>query len=780
VALLSRVIGLPFSWPELDNLDPKLRQKKLEGLVVALLSAKPLLLLLEDLQWADEASLAVLTKVVNAIGRMPLLLLAIYRPDWSHDWGHTMHYGHLPLAELSQEAGRELLAHLLGVAEPPEKLAREILSQTGGNPFFIEEYVWLLQENGSLVRQGHSWSVSPAKMVVPGSVERVIQARLDRLPASGRQLIQTAAVIGEKFDDELLQAVLEKDNRVTGHRELGQHGLHGLPLLMMRSLIYEAGGWPYSFYSFSHGLVHDIVYKLLPERFRRSTHRHVAQALGQLYDEEEEISQAGVPILYRLAHHYYHSHDRINAIHYALQAAKRDANQWANQTALEWYGRALEKIKNLKTSPPNDAEKEQVTPNQRLKWQIEALEGQADVQKTIGQAEEAIKGYTQALELIATDGNVTQRANLYHKLATAHQDKGQFDAAQDALNKGLAVLDGQLCLEAGRIHIYTGLIHFRHGRLLAGLASSHEAIAIIEKTENIRDLAQAYNLQGLISHHIGESEKAGEAYKRSIALYEQAQYLPGQERANFNLGGMYTDLGQWNAALDCLEKSRALSERTGEMRRQASVLNTLGEIYRQQGALSRAILAYEEAQQILEELGFLEFVGIALMNQGATYLKEGTESKARACLSESLSLFQRLNANVHLPEVLRYLAELELLSGNPTEALRLAQNALNLVSQQAQKLEEGQIKRVLGQIYCELGQHQEAKILLEESLTMLEERNDPYEMGLTLVELARLHTQESDRQQTAAYCKRAIAIFEELGAALDLKRAQEIRSSLGP
>ena len=84
------------------------------------------------------------------------------------------------------------------------------------------------------------------------------------------------------------------------------------------------------------------------------------------------------------------------------------------------------------SSPPTDAEKEAATPTEILKWQVEALEGQADVQKVIGHADEAIKGYTQALELMATDAPVTRRADLYHKLATAYHDKGQFDAAQEA------------------------------------------------------------------------------------------------------------------------------------------------------------------------------------------------------------------------------------------------------------------------------------------------------------------------------------------------------------
>ena len=458
---------------------------------------------LEDLQWADEASLAVLAEVVKAVGRTRLLLLTTYRRDWSHNWGNLMHYRYIPLDELSEEAQRTLLAHLLGMAEPPEELAETILKLTGGHPLFIEEYIRLLKEKG-FPSEGQIWNkISLISIPHPSSLEHLIQARLDQLTADGHQMIRTASVIGEKFEDELLEVVPQQLARSQVDQNLEQ--------LLQHYLVNELGGWPYFFYSFRHGLVYQTIYNLQPKSFRQRVHRQVAQALTQLYDNEEKI-------LSRLAHHYYHSHDRVSAIAYCLRAAKLAASEWANQTALDWCEKALEKIKSFDQEALSKAELAKgVTPNQVIEWYVDALECQADVQKTIGLAEDAIKGYTQALELMDTDTPVRRQADLYHKLATAYQDMGQFDATQDALNKGLSILDGQVCLEAGRIHVYTGLIHYRRGRLLAGLASCEEAIAIISKTENNRDLAQAYNLQGLISHHVGESEKALKAYEQSIA-----------------------------------------------------------------------------------------------------------------------------------------------------------------------------------------------------------------------------------------------------------------------
>jgi tetratricopeptide (TPR) repeat protein len=431
---------------------------------------------------------------------------------------------------------------------------------------------------------------------------------------------------------------------------------------------------------------------------------------------------------------------------------------------------------------------EESTPTQIRKWQVEALSGQAEVRSIIGHTDEAIAGYEHALDTVAASNvfPVTCLASLYHKIAIVHHDKGQYDLAQQAVDKGLEALAGLTCLEAGRLHVYTGVILWKLGRFTDGLASCEEGIAIIEKTEGIRDLAQGYNLRGIFYRRMKESQKAIMSYERSIALYEQAEYIPGLERASYNLACVHKDLGKWEAALASFQQSSTLSERTGEVQRQGTALNGQGEIYLRLGKLEQAIEAYEQARQIFEECGFDLFRGVALMNLGASYLKKEAFPPARANLSKSMDIFQRLKANQHLPEVLRYLAELQLLSGQAASGQLLAQEAVDWALKLEHKLEEGQSKRSLGQAYREMGQLEDAAAYLDESLTILEERNIPYEVALTLVEITLLCKAQIDveadrdalREQAITSCERAITIFNQLGAALDLKRAQEIGSSL--
>lgn len=791
LALLGNVVGLPVAVPQINNLDQALPQKLLARAIEDVLGSQsappPLVLALEDLQFADEDSLTVLEQVVKGRKRTRLLLLAVYRPsEWSHNWGDRVQ-ANIRLEELPSDAQLTMLTNLFA-RSPSEELAQVLLKQTGGNPLFIEEYVRFLQESEVLSASGAYTSLSDIPQLTLRKVEAVIQARLSKLDEQSRQLLHSAAIIGQTFEQDVLYKVQEKRTyQSPDEQEIIEELTH-------RRLIEEWDSdseWEEQeksqwhdfllFYAFRHGLVHQIASALFPDSFLQTIHRLVAQALHVVYRDEEKI-------LSRLAYHYYHSRGRVKAIRYGLRVAESDAQKWANQGAVRWYGRVLEKIQSFSEQPPTESEQRDVTAAQLLAWHLEALERQAEVLGTVGQPDQAIANYEQALTL-AVEMPIARRAGLYRKVAVLYDNKGQFEPAKEALNKGLHVLSGQICLEAGRIHVFMGLQHYRKGELSAALASCEQGIAIIatikmKSSESLRDLAQAHNLKGILYRNLAESEQAITAYGQSMALYKQAQYLPGEEYASYNLGCAYQDLGKWDDALHCFQQSSRLSQRMGKAWRQAAALNNQGEISRRQGKLEQAISACQQAGQIWQESGFEEFVGVAKINLGASYLKKGALSEAKSYLTESLTLFERLEANLHLPENLRYLAELEVLTQQAPKAQRLAQEALDWALKLERRVEEGPARRALGQALRALGELEEAQKQLDESLSILEENKNPYEIGLTLLELALLRQaqhkaedHDARREQAIAYCERAITIFNQLGAALDLAQAKEIRQS---
>ncbi len=771
VAVLAEILAVtsPIDLPQ-AQVEPRALQRRIVRLLGRLLARRavhqPLIVILDDLHWADDASLDVLDQFAGGFERLPVLLIALFRSEtsWQPPWWNRQNHRWLRLASLGEAESASLLAALFAPEVVPPALSRAILDRAGGNPFFLRELTLAVRESAT---SASAEAASPA--LLPSTVQRLILTRMDALPEAARRVLSMAAVAGDQVDVEVLAAALAETG---GDAALDE----GLLQLEAREFLYHRWGEPS--YRFTHALLREVAYDALTADAQPRTHLCLGRALERVYAGRE------VEALELLAHHFDRSDDRCSALRYCLWAARRAADTWANTIALNWFDRALAKARNFATLPPDEAEQERgATLDQLLRWRVEASEGQAGVQAAIGRLDEAIAGYTLALELVAGSAifAAPRQADLYRRLAMALHDRGDLVAAQAALEKGLSVVDGQACLEAGRLHVWNGLLRFRRGELAQSLASCEQGIAILAQADSPQDLAQAYNLQGLIHRNMGESGPAIEAHERSIALYEAAGDSAGLERATSNLGCVYQDLSRWPEALRCFERSAELAERTGETWRQAAAAINLGEIYRRQGDLERAIAVYERARQIGEEFGFQEATGMAFMNLGASYLKQGAVAQAAEHLEQGLATFQRIGTDVYLPEILRYQAELQLLGGRPDEALMLAQQAVDWATRLERRIELGQARCILGQVYFALERRVEAETSLRESLAILEAQRNPYEMALTLVVLARLQGAGADgatRVQARSTCERALAIFDELGARLDAELARDLRRSL--
>ena len=773
VALLGQVLGLPVTVKSIETLEANLRQRLVATICQAILAQQaqqiPLVLLLDDVHWADEASLAILGEMLETLGWERLLVLVLHRPAWAFPWPGWSHYRHLPLAELTEADQNALLVHLLEAQEIPAATRSAILTGTGGNPFFMAEVVHAFRENPSTYLVAEDAVIS-----VPDKVESVIQARLDRLTTSAQIVLRVAAVLGQTFDHRLLELVVDQATRHT-HLEEGLREL-------LRQQVLLRTGWPETTYQFRHSLIHQVAYEHLLSRFRRTQHRLAAQSLRRLYGDQ------AADHLEQIAHHYSHSDDRVNSIYYGLQAGQRAAQRWANRTALTWYERVLVYLESFVETPVTESEREQgATAVQLQQWRVAALTGQGDLLVTMGAYETAVACYQQALTLVTNNPvfSIQQQADLLHSLAVAYHDYGAFAEAQERLAEGLWLLQGQGGGEIGRLYIRQGILHYRAGHLHEGLAACEQGIASLEQTNNQRDLAQAYNLQGILYRALGDPQLALAAHEQSVALYEENQYLPGLERAYTNLGVVYQDLGQWDETAHYFLLSQELSERTGEERRRVAVYVNLAEIYYLRGELEEAIQTGKQGLQLSQTFGFQEYQELALINIGKAYLKRDDLSQASDYLEESFVICEQLQSDVHRPEILRLLAELYTRTQNPHKALPLAQEALQLTLQTKHR-EIGQAQRTLALVYRELGQLINAQDHLEKSLVIFERQYNPYEKGLSLVEMALLyqaqveagHPLEEISSPRQTYCKQAIQLFRRLGATWDLQRAHEIYQKL--
>jgi ABC-type transport system substrate-binding protein/class 3 adenylate cyclase len=297
---------------------------------------RPLLVVFEDLHWADEPTLQVIESLLDLTEAEPLGVLLLYRserelPSWNVGERARQHYPHryveVELRALSGDVTLAL-AQALADAPLPAAVADLIAGRAGGNPLFVGEALRDLVERGALRRANGGWelAVDPGSLEVPALVQGILQARLDRLDAAAREAVAVAAVIGRRFGMPLLEKVLDPETLPAALTELQR-----------LDLIVEERRRPFPEYRFRHGLVQEAAYATLTDADRRTLHARVGTALEQLAGDEPSPASLAL-----LAQHFTAADDAEHASDYLIQAGDAARAIYADREAIRHYRAARE------------------------------------------------------------------------------------------------------------------------------------------------------------------------------------------------------------------------------------------------------------------------------------------------------------------------------------------------------------------------------------------------------------------------------------------------------
>jgi class 3 adenylate cyclase len=323
------------------QLDPRQRrQRTLDALKRVLLresQVQPLLLVFEDLHWIDSESQALLDSLVESLPSARILLLVNYRPEYQHAWGSRTYYAQLRLDPLLPQSAEELLQALLGDDASLEPLKQLLIERTEGNPFFLEESVRTLVETRVLDGERGAYRLAKAisSIQVPTTVQAILAARIDCLPAEEKRLLQTAAVIGTEVPFALMQAIAE----------LPEETLRGgVAYLQAAEFLYETSLFPELEYTFKHALTHEVAYGSLLQERRRTLHARIVEAIEALYPDRltEQVD--------RLAHNALRGEIWSKALAYCRQAGAKAAARSAYREAVAFFEQALVALQHLSES----------------------------------------------------------------------------------------------------------------------------------------------------------------------------------------------------------------------------------------------------------------------------------------------------------------------------------------------------------------------------------------------------------------------------------------------
>ena len=323
---------------QLDALPRKQRiLDAITRLLVRQSQAQPLLLIFEDLHWIDSETQAVLDRLIESLPAARILLLVNYRPEYHHGWGSRTYYAQLRIDPLAPESADELLRTLLGSGSDAAALSQLLIERTEGNPFFLEESVRTLAETQVLVGEPGAYRLAKAleAIQIPPTVQAVLAARIDRLPADKKLLLQNAAVIGKDVPFDLLAAVVG----------LPPAEIHaGLAYLQAGEFVYETSLFPEHEYTFKHALTHEVTYAGLLQERRRTLHSQIVEAMERL--PAERVAQQ----IERLAQHAFRGEVWDKAVRYLRRAGLKASGHSAHRGAVGLFEQALTALERLSES----------------------------------------------------------------------------------------------------------------------------------------------------------------------------------------------------------------------------------------------------------------------------------------------------------------------------------------------------------------------------------------------------------------------------------------------
>ena len=618
----------------------------LSQLLQALARQRPLLLVVDDLQFASPTTLQFFHYLARNIRRERILLLGLYRPEellpgmagGPHPLRETLRrmgreqlYQEIPLRPLTEEEVGQIAAEALNVLALDGEFTALLQREVEGNPFYLLEMLRLLQEQGALERVGDHWELAKAldEVRLPSSVVDVLMRRIERVSEEERNLLDWGAVLGHRLDVELLATMLE-DSRLKIIRRLyaleQQHGLVSSD---------EQG-----FY-FAHGKVREVVYAELPPSLRREYHLLAGQALEARWADRPEA------VAYDLARHFAAAQALDKGYRYSLLAAARAEATFAPAEAAGYLEQALDLLDKM----PADAQD---------KGQRMALEHRLGrLLATIGRQEEACAALGRALELSRALARRDAQAEILLDLGVTQGNVGAWDDALRLAEESLRLAEeqGKTELQA-RTLLNLGFFAFEQGHWEQALAWLERALAVAREHGHELLAARALGNLAIVHNARGERREAIALYQQSIATFSQHEQLLDVARGFSNVGFSYYGLGEYEEARRYYVQALELATKVGDIREQGVVHLHLAEATLALGKLTEAREHCIQASRRFARLGFA--LGIADVDRvyAGIACRESRWAVAERYLAEAIAIYEEHGDQLNLAEAHEELGKL--------------------------------------------------------------------------------------------------------------------------
>ncbi len=728
--LLYTLLGLHEGPDPIAQMDPQIKRWRILDAIKRLILREsliqPTVVIFEDLHWIDSETQALLDLLADGIANARVLLLVNFRPEYHHEWGNKSYYSQLRLDALGRESAAEMLSTLLGDGGELDPLKRMVIERTEGNPFFIEEMVQALFDQGALVRNGAvKVARSLSQLRLPPTVQGILASRIDRLGVDQKDLLQTLAVMGRESPLSLIRRVAHTTEAQL-ERMLGD--------LQAGEFIYEQPAPAGVEYTFKHALTQEVAYKSLLIDRRKQLHERAGQALESIFAGQMD------DYLELLARHYSLTDNTKKAVEYLGRAAQQKLKRCAYADAVNDLTAAMDSLRKL----PETADRIQ------RELLLQMTLGQAFAGLKTWAAQEAELAFTRALDICERLADPPERFFVLYGLVGVYHMRGQYRPARER---------------------------------------AYQLLQQAESTNNPTQLLLAHYLIGMISFHTGELLTAKEHDDIALSLYDQERDSPlALSTANDPREGIlsYAAWTLWYLGFpdqavarinEAIAAARALSHPFSLA--SAEFFSTIVRALRREPHIVR-----ETAERVIAfsaEHGFGFWLLFAPSLRGWAMAEQGQHEEGIELMRQALFIAHEAGVDIGRSNTLCMLAEGYRNAGRLDEALDAVKQALDTADAQEELCYEPEIYRLKGELLLRKADANavEAQGCFTRAIEIARNQSaKSLELRATM-SLARLLASQGRRDKARAMLAEIYGWFTEGFDTADLKDAKALLDELG-
>jgi class 3 adenylate cyclase/tetratricopeptide (TPR) repeat protein len=705
------------------QMDMRIRQERTHEAIKRILLREsfnqPLMVIFEDLHWIDQETQAVLNLLADSIATVKILLIVNYRPEYIDGWSGRSYYTGLRLEPLGKESADEMLGALLGGDAALASLKRLVAERTEGNPFFMEEMIQTLFEDGALVRNGTvKLTRTLDNLKIPATVQGILAARIDRLAPVEKDMLQTLSVVGREFPLRLVDALIDQsDDQLQ-------------PLmdnLQLAEFIYEQPTGDDLEYSFKHALTQQVAYNSVLIERRKILHQKVAAAIEAIHAEHLDDH------LTELVFHYSLSSNLAKTTHYLSMAANQAVQRSLFSEAIGFVNRGLELVGAM---PEGDG---------RARDELQLL-------------------MTHGVALMVTKGFFSQEVERTFskacELARRVDDSGQlFFALQGVWG-----------------------FHYTRGNIEKALEIAEESMIVAHDLNDDGTLRQAHYALGSSFQQIGQIGLARDHLERALPLNDYSRPAGGLAQFGpdlrvlclSSLSDLLFALGYPDQSLRRGYEAMEVVKRESDPFSFAMAMLTAIQVHCARGEGERGEELCHEAIQLCSQYGFPFWLNAAHRCLGWAKLRQGRVEEGIDIINEQLRQDSAADDELAAFNLFPMLAEAYCWKGELGRARSALEQWLSMRAKHSLSLMDKTFWRIRGELLIREGSLDEGERSLRDAILLSAQRGSKIEELRSTTALARLLAKQDRRDEARAMLADIYKWFTEGFDTADLKSAKAL------